>query len=142
MPCSLAVQAAREGRQVVYTKIEKRKIVPERTCSLGSPLHIACTLDGQHKGSALALVRALLQAEANVNCRDDQGATPLMKAACSGNTKALAMLLDAGASLRYRDQSGRNALHWAAASGHHKSDILSTPPTHSPPHFRVLMCVP
>ena len=64
----------------------------------------------------LTVVRALLDAGADPNVRDAQGATPLMHAAgYSGNPKMLDLIIGAGSELDAQDHAGRSALMWAAA---------------------------
>ena len=49
-------------------------------------------------------------------CRDAEGRTPLMMAACSMYHAAVSLLLEKGADALTTDSAGRTALHWLAAS--------------------------
>lgn len=57
----------------------------------------------------------LLQHGADVNARDDEGLTPLMRAARNNDQQALEMLLRYGADPRLAANDGNTALHFAAA---------------------------
>ena len=63
-----------------------------------------------------AVIRALLDAGADVSVRADDGRTPLHVAAhVSSNPEVAAALLDAGANIEARDEEGRTPLNRAAA---------------------------
>jgi hypothetical protein len=64
----------------------------------------------------LALVQSLLAHGAEVNARDDGGATALMLAAGRDDSSFLKPLLDAGADVNLQDTLGRSALMVAAES--------------------------
>ncbi|XP_062843981.1 ankyrin repeat domain-containing protein 49 [Trichomycterus rosablanca] len=53
-----------------------------------------------------------------VNCRDDDGYTPLHRAAYSGHASLLSFLLDSGADLHARTADGWTPLHSASRWGH------------------------
>jgi len=59
----------------------------------------------------LALVRALLDAGADVNHRSSDGTTPLHRAAEHAPPEVVRLLLDRGAELRCYDDEGESALH-------------------------------
>ncbi|MCC6427775.1 MAG: ankyrin repeat domain-containing protein [Phycisphaerales bacterium] len=61
------------------------------------------------------VVQALLDASADPKIPDNDGVTPLMRAADRGESARIAMLLKAGAPTDAKDQSGRTALDWAIA---------------------------
>lgn len=66
------------------------------------------------------LVRLLLEAGADVNAMNDDGETPLMRAAASqeeGHNHVVALLIEAGANATARDRNGGTALGKAALSG-------------------------
>ena len=76
------------------------------------PLHAAMVAgDGE-------IVRALLDAGADVDARQQAGVTPLMGAAANGSVELVRMLLDAGADPSLRDEAGRTAADWATSRGH------------------------
>ncbi|KXH66161.1 hypothetical protein CSAL01_10426 [Colletotrichum salicis] len=57
------------------------------------------------------IVRALLQAGSNINCRDKDGATPIAEACSRGNPYSIAALMKRGSNVLVRDYQGRNLLH-------------------------------
>ena len=80
-----------------------------RTQGGRTPLHFACA----SKDSALWL----LEREANINARTDEGLTTLMMAARDGIDNVVTLLLSRGADLRLVDKSKRTAAHCAAEDG-------------------------
>ncbi|KXH54577.1 ankyrin repeat protein [Colletotrichum nymphaeae SA-01] len=60
----------------------------------------------------LAVIRILLRAGSNINCRDNDGATPMAKACCSGNSFAISALMDRDPDMLIRDYRGCNVLHY------------------------------
>lgn len=54
----------------------------------------------------------------NINMRDEDGETPLMKAANRGNLRAVDALIKAGANVNAKDEDGNTALMEAADNGH------------------------
>lgn len=65
----------------------------------------------------LVQVQALLHVT-KVDCRNTNGRTPLLQAACGGHTTVLSALLQAGAETKAVDKDGFVALMLAAANGH------------------------
>jgi ankyrin repeat protein len=61
------------------------------------------------------IVETLADAGANVNARDDSGATPLHRAVEMAAPGSIAVLLSHGADMRVADGQGRTVLHLAAA---------------------------
>lgn len=88
---------------------------------LTHPLHYVSDMlfEGElQKGKELPLVRALIQAGADLNFqRNGQGDTPLIGAASLGAEDVGLTLLDAGAKPELRGLFGETALHWAALLG-------------------------
>ena len=84
------------------------------------PLHYVSDMlfDGVlQKGWELALVEALIQAEADLNFQQEGKDTPLIGAASLGAEEVGLRLLDAGARPELRGGFGETALHWAALLG-------------------------
>ncbi len=54
----------------------------------------------------------------DINMTDEDGETPLMRAAERGNLKAVDVLLKAGAKVNMQDKDGKTALMEAADDGH------------------------
>jgi hypothetical protein len=70
--------------------------------------------DGASGNSALPdRCRALIEAGANIETRDDKGMTPLLWAASNFRVKILQLLIDRGASALARDDTGMSALDHA-----------------------------
>lgn len=70
-----------------------------------------------------ALLRLLLENGADPNCTAEDGKTPLMKAAESGNLQGINILLAFGADKNRLDKSGRNAYAYAGKT--EKEEIRS-----------------
>jgi ankyrin repeat protein len=67
----------------------------------------------QYRNSATAAM--LLERGAEVDAPDEDGRTPLMRAARNGDPVALELMLRHGADARAADREGNTALHFAAA---------------------------
>jgi len=65
-----------------------------------------------------ARVKALTEAGANLNVRDEEGYTPLIWAAQHGNTRVADYLIAHGANLNPLDKGGYTPLMWACQEGH------------------------
>lgn len=74
-------------------------------------------------GGCESSVRLLLDAGANVNATDDQGATALMEAANVGLVPIVQLLLDKGADMEIRNKDGQNA--WLIAAMGQKLDVIA-----------------
>lgn len=73
-------------------------------------------LNAAHSGEDA--LKQHLSTGANVDSRDDDGETPLMKAADDGHTAIVEALLKAGADVNAIDEDGQTALMMAADEGH------------------------
>ena len=68
----------------------------------------------------MATVMTLVEGEASVHARDNEGATPLVVAASAhSQSQLLRYLVRAGANVDEKDDRGSTPLHWAAFRGHH-----------------------
>jgi ankyrin repeat protein len=87
---------------------------------------IAALLAQDRAGAGRALIQAIRAGSksvviylsdngADVNARDEHGATPLMIAAGMGRMEMVKFLLDKGADVNARDKTGVTALGWAYA---------------------------
>ena len=74
-------------------------------------LHLSCG------GGDLEVVKVLLEARAEVNATDDEGATPLHRVSFQGHFEVAKALLEAGADLEIRDKYGNSAEDKARAGG-------------------------
>lgn len=66
----------------------------------------------------LSAVQQALKTGADVNCREEDGGTPLMFAAVGGHIQLVRFLLENGADLHAVQRDGYTALHFAAIFGH------------------------
>ena len=64
----------------------------------------------------LTVLHLLIQAEANINTRNDHAVTPLMAAAYSGHTEIVKLLIDNNADITLKDKDGQTALHWSCVA--------------------------
>jgi len=85
------------------------------------PLHSAAV------AADVEIVRALLDAGADVDARQQAGVTPLMGAAAGGAVELVRLLLDAGADPSLKDDAGRTAADWATDRGQVETAALLTP---------------
>ncbi len=76
------------------------------------PLHSAVA------AGDVEIARALVDAGADVDARQQGGVTPLMGAAAGGSVELVRLLLDAGAEPSMEDDAGGTAASWAADRGH------------------------
>lgn len=80
-----------------------------------TPLHWTCRNAGQNPRAAVAVARALLEADAPVDAPERRGRRPLHLAARSGEVELVQVLLDAGTDQAAREwERSWTALHLAA----------------------------
>jgi hypothetical protein len=65
------------------------------------------------KKDSTEMVKMLVENGADVNARDEDGATPLMFLAAAGELELIKLLLQKGAQINARDNKGVTALGWA-----------------------------
>lgn len=85
--------------------------------------------DDDVAAAAPAVVAALLAAGADVDARDEDGDTPLLRCAACGNAAVALVLLDAGADVLATNANGSSALQVASLCGHAAlTELLCTAP--------------
>jgi ankyrin repeat protein len=110
--------AIMEGRSdIAEWLIENGLDIDQRDLTTGlSPLHHAirqhCLLE-----KFSPVVQALIDAGAEIDIRDQRGATPLMLSCLFGNVDLVKLLLEHGADLEARDKEGWRPLNYAAYGG-------------------------
>lgn len=62
----------------------------------------------------LAMINLLLDKEADIETQDQDGRTPLIRAAVSGKSDAINLLLKRSANIEAKDYKKRTSLSWAA----------------------------
>lgn len=75
--------------------------------------------------SEIKVLDVVLQYRLNLNIKDDDGNTPLMKAAEMGKYEFVRSLLAKGANVRGRNNQGRTALHLASLNPSSPPELLS-----------------
>ena len=84
-----------------------------------TPLSAASVNENEKAKEMEKVVEFLLRVPSiAINQADDDGQTPLMRAASHGELTSLRLLLAAGADVRATDHGGKTSLHLAAAAGH------------------------
>jgi len=102
--------------------ISSSSILAERDDAGFHPLHSAAALGlqphfGPHCHEALEICRLLIDAGADVTCRDADGNTPVHWAARAGHGDVLGLLLLKSCPLDVPNDEGETALHWAMRAG-------------------------
>ena len=95
------------------------KLVPTRTKPTMMEGRLCIEL---HAMAIEVIVCWLLKAGADKDKADNDGSTPMHRAAQYGHHHILRSLLEAGAGKEKADNDGRTPVHWAACKGH--SEIL------------------
>jgi len=98
-------------------------IIAERDDAGFHPLHSAAALGmsphfGPHSPEALEITRLLIDAGADVACRDAHGNTPVHWAARAGHSDVLALLISKSCPMDMPNDGGETALHWAMRAGY------------------------
>lgn len=105
--------AARGGHEAVVDLLIEANADLEQPCNGGMrALHHAC--NSINEGS----IRALVNAGADVNAKDDNGNTPLFWGAARGVLACANVLLAANADHKAVNNDGSTLLHRSAANGH------------------------
>jgi ankyrin repeat protein len=117
-------KAASSGNQVAINflketgnKYSTETNSPPRRESAGSTGQNRELLQAAAKGNT-SLVESLISSGADINSRDDLGATPLFLAAVKGHTETVVLLIQNGAEIDARNQHGITPLFPAAGRGH------------------------
>ncbi|XP_016301543.1 transient receptor potential cation channel subfamily A member 1-like [Sinocyclocheilus anshuiensis] len=104
---SACTQGALEAVKIMlssYNKVED--IINIRDGANQTPLHRATLFDH------VELVEYLISKEAEIDCIDCKGLSPMLMASRCGAWKTVAFLLSIGADFRIKDKVGRNFLHF------------------------------
>ncbi|PPJ61149.1 hypothetical protein CBER1_04158 [Cercospora berteroae] len=108
----LLFHAAVKGAKDIILRLLEIGIVPgsEEAAKWLMPLHAACS------NGHLECAKLLVQSGMNINCRDEFGGTPLMRAAVGGQTEIVRWLLENGARPHFREsREGKyNALEYGS----------------------------
>ena len=110
--------AYRGDDQKVQELIRAGASVTAKNKKLQTALHLAISSRSrwaQWKGHS-SVVKALIEAGADVNGQDEDGTTPLMKAAYRGDDQMAHELIRAGASVTAKNKKLQTALHLATSS--------------------------
>lgn len=126
LPVVLLLLTNRANVEVLNTLLETPLITAARASQLDVLLASAAPGAGAQAANIAALhvrqtavMKALLDVRADVNARDDTGATALMVCALLGNEPGVELLIAHRAALGVVDKSeGATALHLAVARGH------------------------
>ncbi|KAI1091578.1 ankyrin [Rostrohypoxylon terebratum] len=106
--------AAEEGYvDVVKYLLENGADVNAKTKDLKTPLHSAISSKANGMSDIIGL---LIDHDAELNCRDERGLTPLMNACLEGKWEIVKLLIDAKADLNIKDYESDGLLHQAAFS--------------------------
>lgn len=82
---------------------------------------IPCTPEGLFEAVETGnrgAVALFIEAQSNIEIRDNRGWTPLMMAAFNGQDDIVSLLIQHDADVNSTDMDGNTALHWAAFAGH------------------------
>lgn len=123
---TVLMAAAGERKTAIVRLLLERGADARRGDSRGRTALITLFLDGdcyKHREQLAPIAKALLDAGADANARDDTWlTTPLLKAVECGSAEAVKLLLDKGANLEVRDDRGRTPLARAGEAG--SADVL------------------
>ncbi|XP_067670096.1 putative ankyrin repeat protein RF_0381 [Haliotis asinina] len=103
--------AAREGNRKVFDLLVSHDCDPFEVSGGGNILHAACD-----SNNAVLVKDILSHGIADIESRDENGATPVMLAAEAGQKKVFDLLMGEGCSLKVIDDYGCNILHAACNS--------------------------
>jgi ankyrin repeat protein len=121
------------GRTALYAIVEARNedwtTLPERKTDDVLPSIEIVKLLLAHKADPNAALKKNLPGKSGMDSGDTslgEGATPLMRAARSGDAPSMRLLLDAGADPRLTTRDGSNALMFAAGVGYRDKNTKGT----------------
>jgi ankyrin repeat protein len=94
--------------------------ISEKPKSKPSPSseHLAALLEAAERGQVSRLQEIFKEGKVNLNDKDDEGNTALMKAAGKGHITVVKLLIVQGVELDEHNEEGATALMMAAANGH------------------------
>ncbi|MHB9131866.1 MAG: ankyrin repeat domain-containing protein [Armatimonadota bacterium] len=110
----LHMAVIRDDAQRTQRELEKGYYVDRQDIYGKTPLHYA---------HSVRVLEVLFRYEANVNCRDHDGYTPLMRAV-DGDGAVVEALLNHGADANVQNDKGMTALHLATNLGHQHIVLL------------------
>jgi ankyrin repeat protein len=112
-PVKITLQDVRQAIDTLQTLLEQKGNPNTTDSAKFSLIHAAAG----SVSKSYERVLLLYEFNAQVNCSDVLGRTPLHEAALLSSGSTVALLLQLGASALACDNNGRNALHMAAISG-------------------------
>ena len=98
-------------------EVESAKALARSLVQRRDDLGFDVVLEATRRGIS-DVVRALIEAGADVNKADDDGWTPLYRAAFNGHEAVVKALIEAGADVNKAHNNGRTPLYIAAQEGH------------------------
>ena len=115
---TLLMEAAYRGDdQMVHELIRASASVSAKDNKLQTALHLAFSSSWwAHQKGRSSVVKALIEAGADINGQDEDGTTPLMQAACRYDDQMVHELIRAGASVSAKNNKQQTALHTASNS--------------------------
>ncbi|PZC82039.1 hypothetical protein B5X24_HaOG211595 [Helicoverpa armigera] len=95
---------------------------PNYRCDAMTPVMTACSNSNASNDAIYNIVMDLIAKDCKLNCIDNYGQTPLMKAIGCGRVAVVQKMLDLKVNIEIRDLQGWTAVFWAAH--HNQPEIL------------------